>query len=305
MDNKTKISIWGCCIERDIFGLTENTEFKVDKYISFSSPLSFTEKPIEELQIINRNDMKLRNNFSKRSMEFDIKKNAREYFFDSDAEWCLVDVADIRLDVLCSIINGIDYIVMTKVASYNQDIKNKIMYSLNNKANLVIKSPIDFEEEKLKRSIIDFSHILKQKYPTDRIIVNKVKLVKYYKTKEKILTQYGKSWKIETCNKLLDKATKWLIDAIPGCYIIEQPDNVIGDELHTWGPHPLHYVEDYYQYGKEAIKVIVSDASCKEYILDDLKKKYSAIFTEQIANLAKDMVSKYDIRKLLRDNNMI
>lgn len=64
--------IWGCCIERDCFGIPrEDSQVQIDKYLSFSSPLSFTEDKIKALQSVDFSELKVDTGFRRRNMEFD------------------------------------------------------------------------------------------------------------------------------------------------------------------------------------------------------------------------------------------
>ena len=306
-----KLCIWGCCIERDLFGIpNDNEEFQIDRFVSFTSPLSFTEKPLEMLNSLDLSIVEVDSNFRRRNMEMDLKKTGENYFKETTAEWCLVDIADIRLDLLQTIIGNRNYFLGTKTSKFTTYNKNLLAQWLKKEyqgATLTEISPFSVNTDRLKKSIIGFAEILKKRFPTNRIIVNKVRMSEYYESKTGVLIQFSKSWNVDMVNRLLDECVNWLIEALEDCHVIEMPTNTIGKEAHKWGPSPLHYIDEYYRYGLSAIKIILNANGKKQekFLLSENKRKAELKFLEYMTDVAKRTAQRYNIKTMLNEEKNI
>lgn len=290
------INIWGCCIARDIFSITNDTEFDVDKYITFSSPVSCTRKKLNFLENLDCSTFDLPPSV-KRSVEFDLKKNGIEYLNQSDAEWMLIDIADARLNLVEAIIKNEPILIGTKSAYWSKAEKNVLSHIKTfdpfSKLNYIF--PWALKDEELHAAIVKFANMIKAKYSQNKIIFNQVRMIPYYVSESGNLKTYNKYILIDERNKIIDKCTRWILEEIPECHVIEMPNEVMGKYNHKWGLSPLHYVDEYYYYALEAVKIIVSENADEKELLKNLKEKYDKYFLELFIGSAKDMINRNDL----------
>ncbi len=297
------ISIWGCCIQRDIFGLTADTEYKIDKYISFSSPVSLTQNKIPGLENIDGSELNLPINFAKRCAALDINKNADEYFKESTAKWLLVDIADIRMSLIEATIGGNMKLTISRISKW-ENIQPQVVSWLKKfspQVQMTEKKPSSLTDTQLRDSMVKFAAILKKRYREDRIIFNKVQLTPFYLGPNDVLRTFDQSFLVEERNEVINKCTEWFLEELPHCHVIEMPENVLGKYNHKWGCHPLHYVDEYYEYGLKAVNIITSESGDEKSSLRELKAKYDAYFLSLFANAAKNMLNNGEINRMQVD----
>lgn len=190
----------------------------------------------------------------------------------------------------------------SRYTNYNQQIIKKWLEAIDKNIELEEISPLSISDEKVKSSIVKFANILKKKFSPEKLIINKVKMADYYKSKDGGLIKFSSSWKIQEINLLLEKCSSWLIAELNGCHIIEMPENVLGNEAHKWGVSPLHYIDEYYSYGREAIQIILhSKSDQEEKLLENHREKYNLIFMNYMIDIAKKTVQKYNIKTMTKE----
>ena len=96
---KVTINIFGACASRDLF--PEDTEYKIQQCVSFSSPMSLYQP--KGNHIIKEEDLESLtwgSPFEKQCLLLDNNKESINYLTEKKSDWLLLDFADIRLKLV-------------------------------------------------------------------------------------------------------------------------------------------------------------------------------------------------------------
>lgn len=263
-------NIFGDCVSRDILSpIVDQGEVQVLQYLSFTNPISaVSEKRDMEIQIKDLENCAA-SNFDKRCLCLDFNKTGFDYLFRKKADYLVVDILDSRMPVTKK---GDHYISEAAAFVKNRD-------KLSSVFDICNYTDVDpFEEitkEQWNKAIEKICDQLLYRYSPSQIIINRHFMCdKFYcdnymasfpdiKTEEidyfNPAVFYNSAQGIRKTNKLAADLFEALCSAIPGCHIIEFPENIIADGKHRWGLSALHYSPVYYEYGSEAVKIICSD----------------------------------------------
>lgn len=247
----------GDCVSRDIL---EFGGVKVSQYHAFSSPLSIcSEKGNVVMLPDDLKDItgKKYSNFVKRCMISDFNKVVFDYVFAKKSDYFVLDILDARHPLL---VKENHYITMTKRLE-------KIRHLLPQHLGLgEYEERLPFgDEEKWKKSIITIADEIRRHYTVNQIILNE-----HYGVRQYIVGSEIKNFSasmvdsIKQYNVLVKKLFNMLKTELEGCHIIKFPDYVMASADHKWGLAELHYHDLYYDYGSEAIKVILQDLPAEE-----------------------------------------
>lgn len=286
---KPTIKIFGCCVTRDALAYNpqnknfDNTSFDVQKFVNFiSSYTLLTGEPLDlPVDKILSNSPQL-NNFALRCLCLDAQKTCFNYFFDNDdnSEWLLIDVGNERLRTM------------------EWENKNFILsYSTASKSSVnIIKSILGEDDPKIlqpwennqQAHILRFNRVLDKllaRYHPEQIVLNKFNAtLDYISNTGELLTFNSNDILIyKKWNELFAKFNSIVEERLPGCHIIEPPDNLISDAKNRWGLAPLHYNKLYYEYVEKAL-VIIFHKFNKNYEKSELEK-LRLLYSEKFALL--------------------
>lgn len=278
-------NVMGDCVSRDILELGG---VKVSQYHAFSSPLSICSEKSEV--IMTSDDLKdiigkKYSNFVKRCMVSDFNKTVLDYVFEKKSDYFVLDVLDARHPLL---VKGNHCITMT---NRFEKIKHLVPahIGLDEYKEML---PENDNMEHWKECIGIIAAKIRKHYAVDQIILNE-----HYGVMQYMAGSVIKNFSVSIIdnakryNILVKKLFDILRSELEGCHIIEFPDNVMATADHKWGLAELHYHDIYYDYGINAVKVILQDLSDKEE-------------KEQLEQLRINCSEKFELLKLKKEIEM-
>lgn len=136
--------------------------------------------------------------------------------------------------------------------------------------NLIRKNQDDFKKilgeytiepyysiEQYAECIKWFCNYILEFYQPEKIILHKYYMTDSYISKNGTVKKFSNIEHINQMNKIFKEIYSIAENILKGCFLIEMPDYVLGDEKHIWGTHPLHYAREYYDYAYDALKYII------------------------------------------------
>lgn len=266
----------GNCVSRDmITPLVEKGKAQVLQYSGFVSPASmFSEKGSCHIELDDMKDYE-GPNFYKRSLCFDINKYSFDYITEKRADFLLVDLLSARLDMLKkgNHLVTITYPVMTNRERLNRDCGFDTYEQIR---------PFDIDDDEWNRCVDSLSALILKNYAPSQIILHKYYNAEKYIDGSKIRLFGSKEIEdYQKQNELIKKLDARLENNLIGCHIIKAPECVLADKSNSRGLHPLHYLQDYYDYGETALEIIMNGFSDKEEKtkIAELRKLYEDKFT--------------------------
>lgn len=94
-ESKVSINIYGCCVSRDSVAFRQS-KYVVPRYVQAISPLTVTSGKPLNLKTEDFSSYENVHNFTKRCICLDANKNAIDYLVETNADWLLFDVAELR-----------------------------------------------------------------------------------------------------------------------------------------------------------------------------------------------------------------
>lgn len=231
--NIMQIDIFGSCVTRDAFAITNNN-YHMGSYFSRSSISSIYSRKIA----INTSDVQLTSKFQKRMVYFDLVKRFRSYIKESDADYLIIDLIDERFKI--GKVKNSYVTISTDFLNSNLNLEFKKLSNDN-------KNLIWFDKAK------DFIEDLRI-FGVEKVILHKAFWKETYIDKDGNICTFENLSIINEQNNILKAYYKYIEDALldEGLNIIEEiPCHA--STKHKWGLDPFHYEDKYYD---ELIKEI-------------------------------------------------
>ena len=268
--SKITFSVFGNCVSRDT---VEVLGCHVNRFIQDISPISasygsplvgrdkFTEENIADYLL----NPKL-NHFSVRNTMLDINKDLYDYLFQVKSDWLILDVGCLRFRTL---------IGKKGDAAVTEFLYNRLKDVLD-KEEFNLVRVTDMDEETFSKCMDKYISAILKGYDENKIIVVEEYLVADYVDSERIGI-HPFSYAIKERNYDIIRGYNYLKSKLKKAHYIPFLPNVLSDEMHKWGNEPLHYVREYYEYGSEAIKLIVKQLPIEEekIKIEELRDYYS------------------------------
>lgn len=240
---KSNVSVFGCCVSRDIF-MSQHSDYK--KYFNIimdyhrSTIISIMQPKFEyDLEdIIILPDTK-ENNFRTQCLCNDFDKS----FLDDPA---LNNTDFLIFDIMCDIIGGVLQTGDGSFISYNRlDLPPTKLY---NKLDFKVVDVITDSDNyfKLWKSCLDeFLDYLTDSYPDMTIIFNQSNLAYNVLMKNSTVVQ-NNDFKamFDKYEKYFNKFNDYIENK--DIMILKYDDETLADENHIWGLNPYHYYKQYY-----------------------------------------------------------
>lgn len=271
------IKICGSCVSRDTFGFHQYGEFTVKEFIHFSSPLSMIQKPVKRITtyiVEQEKEFIEKSAFVRKSILRDVTKTAIKILEEANADWLIVDISHIRHMLLKIIDRENNELLVTFSKEARKDLER--MFFNNEEFTTQIIKPWEWEEEQIEKEMYIFSEKLKEVQEETKIILIELENTNFYIKKEGKLQAFSRD--CFEVNQFIRKCFKYLRKYLPKAYVIPFPKDVIADECHKWGLFQLHFVDEYYDYTYQAMKMITSKSNREE--IESLYKKVDNYFTE-------------------------
>ena len=158
----------------------------------------------------------------------------------------------------------------------------------------------DIELKKYEQAVEIICTAIRKIYEPNHIILNKHYYAQSY-IDDKGMHRYVRDLFDENENDKTLQLIKYIESLVKkqleGLHIIEFPDDVLGDAKHRFGICSLHYHPMYYDYVREALRIIFHGNSDKKSCLKQLRYNYSMRF----AMLKLEMLAEIKNRILERE----
>lgn len=215
-------------------------------------------------------------NFVKRTIVLDSNKTVIDYMLEKKADMFLLDANDCRHHLLSvdSKINK-DSKVLTLNEGIEKNSLEKIM-GIETEINEINSYEVDFDI--YKNAVKFIINQIQTVYKDDEIIVHEhLPVYEYLDSDGKLVHLKETAYYCENVNELLLSINEEIKKLLPRSHYIEFPNNVVCGE-NKWGISPLHYHSLYYEYGEEALKIILEKRDNEKELLNSLKNLYSLKF---------------------------
>lgn len=260
------VSIFGSCVSRDIFNFDRKNFFSVKTYVARQSIISAVSESIP-CQIENIN---LKSKFQREAVYNDFIKETFARYKKDKSDYFIIDLIDERF----------------KLSRYNNERKSFITYSscldeskyvteLNfvpRKKKLTPWKEYFIDDKNLCEYMDLFCDEILSIFSSDRIILNKGKMLHFYKNKQGDIKKFSSiqvKWNKEV-NDLVDYMYDYLEGKFENCSVIDFCEEYCADEEHRWGLAPMHYEKDYYERALTEMVKIVNGGGALSLIIPDV-----------------------------------
>lgn len=266
-----KIAVLGSCVTRDIFNSRFNPNYKqyfevvVTQHQASIVALMGKKMHVDPTLIDNLNaydTWQIRSEFNKEFFD-KMKERRPDYLiidFFADAYYGFIKVGDDGEYLTCN--NS----KLFKTSYY------KNLTEEQKRPYLIFKNKDEYWKV-WTRSIDRLFQFFKKELPECKIILHKVRLTKYYRTKEGEIKQitYRKGLDIDLINKCWDEMDDYVLNK----YQV-QPIYVLGHfvsyEEHPWGVFGVHFTSDYHhQFLEKLIRMTSRKPSQNRTFIDKIK----------------------------------
>lgn len=307
LDKKISISINGCCVLRDIFGIREDensSSYKVMNFRQFSSPITWfimNDKPeesisLEQLQNLTVDGV-LKDNFTKKCIVDDYNKNVLHSYTDK-SDYFLLDFAEARYGIVNLISNDGKKHCFTATGRVIKKNKEGICFLDLLQGEKTIDSYQKYDNAhniKMTCELLADWLINKMGYKeSDIILVETQNALSYTDGKE--MYDFKNKDNIISENIYIQKWNEAFKNELSSCNVIKLPDELIADTRNKWKLHPLHFCREVYDYLYAAINVIVKKENSQS--IEYYRDRCTTLIKEKI-----DLYNKNsELNKLLIEN---
>ena len=247
-----ELSILGSCITRDVFSKYKKDMWHINHHIHFASPLSLVETAVVDERLIPSLLVNTGSEFQRRCVCIDCKKDYLEILKPSPSDWLLMDVTNLRFDIVCFDDTKCTLTYTDAVRANFEALKN--LFGSNYK----IIRPYYVSIEDLYECARKYCSAVMQIYRTEKIILNEGYFVKQYLATDGRIHCYENFQDLYVIlNYMLRLFFDFCREIMNGCKVIAMPSNNLGNEQHIWGKFPLHYHDLYYEYVGKSVELIV------------------------------------------------
>lgn len=275
---KVPFCVLGGCYSRDIFGKHENEGgYIIRRNIFDVSPLAVG-SPRAALRRVEFKDEQFNALFGsnpafrKRSLMLELNGEVPDYLDCSFNGYLMLDASPLRHDhIRCEDENGrISY--LTNMAN-NRSRMDSIPALLPASAQNLSADDIPDDEYDLYMEA--FADVVHKIFPDERIILNEGYPVSLIIENDRAGV-YNYQFSLRH-RKRLERGWAALLKYFPLAHVIEFPEGVMLDPNHKWGRSIYHFVQEYYDYGLEAVNIITKGSLSREEErkrLNNLKYEY-------------------------------
>lgn len=253
-----KIDMYGSRVLRDVFRHMGSGKYEINRCISnipittlYEEPISFNNTDFEKFPL---------NNYEKKMLKLQFRKNVVGLLKKSEADVLLLDFADEYMERL--ILSGGEgweqqvAMMEGKETTYEKWFRQKGFMITD------IVSPIEQEMDVVEDKIKQFARSLIQskENPTGYQEKNIIVLETLYSAdilgNDGNLHRHEEKYRLHEYNEWLRKIYMIFYKYCQDCKVIKLPDFVHSTENHIRGVHPLHYMENTYEYFAKAVDVL-------------------------------------------------
>lgn len=252
-----KVLIIGSCVSRDIFNYDKEQSFELAAYYARSSFASaFSATPA-----VDRYSANLSSRFQATIVKADLLKSAHVMLPSTQFDLLLIDLIDERFNLFADS-QGSVFTVSNELC--------KAGFDPETVPGTLIKSASEEHFALWEAGWAAFVDLLNATGSLSKVIVNRTA----WSTQTKSGKDFGGGFslgRIDAANAYLQRLYARMSLDLDAAQFIQPPAHLVfGDEDHQWGLSPFHYVDGYYQFFLERLKVCAfSDASAVSEELDD------------------------------------
>lgn len=253
-----KIDMYGSRVLRDVFRHMGRGKYEINRCISnipattlYETPVSYGNAEFEKLPF---------SDYEKKMLKIQCRKNVVSLLKKSEADVLLLDFADEFMErMIFEETKGLAQQVAMmegKEAVYEKWVRRKgvtIMETVS-----PIEQGIDVIEEKIKRFAENLiqSETNPDGYPGKNIIVLETLYTADILGNDGNLHSHDEKYRLHEYNEWLRRLYMIFYKYCQDCRVIKLPEFVHSTENHIRGVHPLHYMENTYDYFVKAVDVI-------------------------------------------------
>ncbi|MBR4505041.1 MAG: sel1 repeat family protein [Candidatus Methanomethylophilaceae archaeon] len=285
------IDIMGVCVSRDVFGLKDDREFLIGKYVRLSMPYFLDEEELDEDKLATES-MLTGKKFIKRLKLDELNKRYR-YLKTSGSDWVLIDLRALSYGLYAVNYGGETHYIM-KERLTQQEICSAI-----EKRGYAVESieEMEFEDAPNLNEMIDATCDFVKKRYGDKIILLEIRdgILRMDRAGRTAPMQREI---IENRRREIERYTLLFKEKL-GCRCIRMPAENICDGAHKWGYNPAHFVQEYYDYAFACIEDIVKGVPDLDRALD---RRYMEFCAQLDAMRIGAMVSRNNGVKRVKRN---
>lgn len=249
------INIFGSCYSRELFNYS--SKYKINTYVLQQSLFTLFAKPLP----INLEDARSvdNTNFMNRMMYYEFNKKGLTSILENQSDYLVIDFADCRYDIY-EIENpkGAKIIYTHDARATFDNIMQKEQFSNLQKKYVNVVEEISNQE--LNDIVKRFCDELLKKYRPENIILNKMKMAKYYYENNK-KTNFENNFHLSR-EKFIKKIEKIFLKFIPDCKILKTKYLPVVNINHRFGgPHPMHFEDVYYEYKMDLLDDLINNSN--------------------------------------------
>jgi len=265
-------NIMGACVPRNAFNYDTENKHKVNKYISFVSPYSVIQKPLDmEFDKESWNDTRWLTN----NVYYDFTKTWVSAFKNASADYFIFDILEIRRPFF-KLVKDDQYSTLTISETVY---KNKNLLIEKYGLLLVEEYASNLPFEKIEKALDVFVDEIKKLYPENKIIFIPINLTDKYISKDGKITDFDDIVFSKSVIKLLNHCNNYVISKIPNATIVKFP-KFYADENSSAGLSRLHFVIEAFKYLLECFDNITTN-TFTEQKQQELVEKYKDYIDEE------------------------
>ncbi|MFI3228830.1 MAG: DUF6270 domain-containing protein [Bacillota bacterium] len=280
-------NILGCCIPRDVFGFCDiKKKYSINKFVSFQNPIVTHLNP-KSIKITLDEEVLLAtkvNRWKYKCSVHEINNTGLMEILSNKSEYILIDLGDIRHPIRV-FGEGDTKILTSNTMTFKQLEPHVMKEKTFNVPKETVKSDL-FDLNLIENAVKHLAISIMQVYPKDKIIVLDAYPVDKMLNREKwTIESYHYSAEISPeATDLIEPTTNLLCKYLGDVARIKMLSGCLGQTVHKWGPHRLHYFDEYYQYAFECIEQYTESGN-KDF--EKIKTKYEKTLKEIASKIKK------------------
>ncbi len=286
---KKNINILGSDISLDIFGMFENNGgFELDKCVNDSGIFSLCSPKLSETPVCTESDFTNSDKYCQQCAVLDINKTVFEYIKESDADYTIIDIADLTSKQIMQVRMKNDpdkdsFTYITKTQAVNENPR-----FLENAPFEVLKTFDVYEDEfTMMAFIYQYAEMLKEQFDQDKIIILEIKPMERYIDSDGKIDMFSTSENIAKKTRYLSEAYDVLENALPKAHVIKFPNvEILCNANHKRNLEPFSYIHEFYSYALDCVRAIAcsADRKSEKVMLKSIKKLYEQLIRERYAD---------------------
>lgn len=261
-----KIDILGSCVCRDIFRDVDDRKYDICRRIGNIPITSLYEEQVP----IKKNDIESSalTAFEKQMLKLQLSRKAVDLLKRSEATVLIMDFADELMERW-----KINDTYILAVPNKKEKIREILPTTYQEKIYKYSPMEMDLQivEENIKNFVRDITQNEKnpEGFKEENIIVIESYCAPDILANDANLHSHKKEYNVKACNDWLKHLYSIFYKYCPHCKVIKLPEFTHSSENHIRGVHPLHYMQNTYDYFLKAIDVL-----CKYSKVNTLENLY-------------------------------